>query len=182
MNWIGLGFFFLRPLGYHHCCWEWLGTGGEGDDRGWDGWMASLTLWTWVWVNSGSWWWTGRPGMLRFTGSQRVGHNWGTELSWTEDTIVIIKDVPNHNLNRKNLVLILSLILLLVYLIPSLCSFSEFLFCFRSSRAIGEAFERFFFPNSSWGLKKKNCNKNLLRDFPGSPVGKKDSVQTGGLS
>ena len=49
-------------------CWEGLGAGGEGDDRGWDGWMASLTLWTWVWVNSGSWWWTGRPGVLRFMG------------------------------------------------------------------------------------------------------------------
>ena len=50
-------------------------------DRGWDGWMASLTQWTWVWVNSRSWWWTGRPGMLRFMGSQRVGHNWETELT-----------------------------------------------------------------------------------------------------
>ena len=65
-------------------CWEGLGTGGEGDDRGWDGWMASLTWWTWVWVNSGSWWWTGRPGLLRFMGSQRVRHDWATELNWTE--------------------------------------------------------------------------------------------------
>ena len=64
--------------------WEGLGAGGEGDDRGWDGWMASLTWWTWVWVNSWSWWWTGRPGVLRFLGSQRVGHNWATELNWTE--------------------------------------------------------------------------------------------------
>ena len=47
-------------------CWEGLGARGEGDDRGWNGWMASLTQWTWVWVNSGSWWWTGRPGVLRF--------------------------------------------------------------------------------------------------------------------
>ena len=46
--------------------------------------MASLTLWTWVSVNSGSWWWTGRPGMLRFMGSQRVRHDWATELNWTE--------------------------------------------------------------------------------------------------
>ena len=46
-------------------CWEGLGAGGEGDDRGWDGWMASATRWAWVWVNSGSWWWTGRPGLLR---------------------------------------------------------------------------------------------------------------------
>ena len=65
-------------------CWEGLGAGGEGDDRGWDGWMASLTWWTWVWVDSGSWRWTGRPGVLRFIGSQRVGHDWATELNWTE--------------------------------------------------------------------------------------------------
>ena len=65
-------------------CWEILGTGRGGDDRGWDGWMASPTRWTWVWVNSGSWWWTGRPGVLRFTGSQRVRHDWATELNWTE--------------------------------------------------------------------------------------------------
>ena len=65
-------------------CWEGLREGGEGDDRGWDGWMASLTSWTWVWVNSGSWWWTGRPGVLWFTGSQRVGHDWATELNWTD--------------------------------------------------------------------------------------------------
>ena len=65
-------------------CWEGLGAGGEGDDRGWDGWMASLTQWMWVWVNSGSWWWTGRPGVLWFMGSQRVGHDWATELNWTD--------------------------------------------------------------------------------------------------
>ena len=64
-------------------CWEGLGAGGERDDRGWDGWMASLTWWTWVWVNSRSWWWTGRPGMLQFIGSQRVGHYWATELNWS---------------------------------------------------------------------------------------------------
>ena len=63
-------------------CWVGLGAGGEGDDRGWDGWMASLTRWTWVWVNSGSWWWTGRPGVLRFMGSRRVGHDRATELNW----------------------------------------------------------------------------------------------------
>ena len=65
-------------------CWEGLGAGGRGDDRGWDGWMASLTRWTWVWVNSRRWWWTGRPGVLRFMGSQRVRHNWATQLNWTE--------------------------------------------------------------------------------------------------
>ena len=55
----------------------------EKGTTGWDGWMASLTRWTWVWVNSGRWWWTGRPGVLRFMGSQRVGHDWVTELNWT---------------------------------------------------------------------------------------------------
>ena len=64
--------------------WERLGAGGEEDDQGWDGWMASQTRWTWVWVNSRSWWWIGRPGVLQFMGSQRVGHNWVTELNWTE--------------------------------------------------------------------------------------------------
>ena len=64
-------------------CWEWLKVGGEGDDRGWDGWMASLTWWTWVWVSSRSWWWTGKPGAA-VLGSQRVRHDWMTELNWTE--------------------------------------------------------------------------------------------------
>ena len=64
-------------------CWQRLKAGGDRDGRGWDGWMASLTQWTWVWVNSGSWWWTGRPGVLQSTGSQRVGHDWETELNWT---------------------------------------------------------------------------------------------------
>ena len=62
-------------------CWERLKARGEGDDRGWDGWMASLTQWTWVWVNSGSWRWTGRSGVLQSMGSQRVGYNGVTELT-----------------------------------------------------------------------------------------------------
>ena len=66
------------------CCWERLRAGGEGDDRGWNGRKASPTQWTWVWVNSGSWWWTGRPGVLQLMGLQRVGHDWVTELNWTE--------------------------------------------------------------------------------------------------
>ena len=64
-------------------CWGRLKAGGEGDDRGWDGWIASPTQWTWVWVNSGSWWWTGRPGVLQSMGSQRVRHDWATELKKT---------------------------------------------------------------------------------------------------
>ena len=70
-------------IGKDPAAWEGLGAGGEGDDRRWDGWMASLTR-TWVWVDSGSWWWTGRPGVLRFKGSQRVGYDWVTELNWIE--------------------------------------------------------------------------------------------------
>ena len=68
-------------------CWERLKAGGEGDDRGWDGWMASLTQWTWVWVNSGSWWWTGRPGVLQSMGSQRVRHDWASELNSTSTDV-----------------------------------------------------------------------------------------------
>ena len=65
-------------------CWERLKVGGEGGDKGWDGWMALPMGWTWVWVGSRSWWWTGKPGMLQSMGSQRVGDNWVTELNWTE--------------------------------------------------------------------------------------------------
>ena len=65
-------------------CWERLKMEREGADRGWDGWMASPTQWTWIWINSGNCWWAGRPGMLQSMGSQRVGHDWATELNWTE--------------------------------------------------------------------------------------------------
>ena len=60
-------------------CWEWLKAGGEGDDRGWDGW--SPTQWTWVWASSRSWWWTGKPGVLQSMGLHKVGHDWQTELN-----------------------------------------------------------------------------------------------------
>jgi len=74
-------------------CSERLKVGGEGDNRGWDGWMTSLTQWTWVWVNSRSWWWTGSPGILLSMGSQRVGHEWLT--NWTE-LISINKEYFSH--------------------------------------------------------------------------------------
>ena len=64
-------------------CWERMKERGEGDSRGWNGWMASPIQWTWVWVDSGSWWWTGRPGVLQFMGLQRVRHDWATGLNWT---------------------------------------------------------------------------------------------------
>ena len=63
-------------------CWKRLKVGGEGDDRGWDGWLASLTQWTWVWASSGSWWWTGKPGMLQPIRLQRLGHDWASDLNW----------------------------------------------------------------------------------------------------
>ena len=60
-------------------CWERLKAGGEGDDRGWDCWMASLTRCTWVWANSRRWWWTGKPGVLQSMGSQRLGRDWASK-------------------------------------------------------------------------------------------------------
>ena len=70
---------------------EGLGTEGEEDVRGWDGWMASLIRWMWVWVNSRSWWWTGRPGVLWFMGLQRVGHDWATDLIWSDLRTRVLK-------------------------------------------------------------------------------------------
>ena len=88
-------------------CWEGLGAGGEGDDRGWDGWMASLTRWTWVWVNSGSWWWTGRPGVLWFMGSQRIGHDWATELNWTVFSYLYFIIYGHYAWNRNPFLLLI---------------------------------------------------------------------------
>ena len=78
-------------------CWEGLKAGGEGDNRGWDGWMASPTWWTWVWVTFRSWWWTERPGMLQSMELQRVRHNWVTELNW------IIKESWNKKEPQRSL-------------------------------------------------------------------------------
>ena len=76
-------------------CWERLRAGGEGDNRGWDGWMASPTQWTWVWVGSRSWCWTGRPVVLQLMGSQRIRHDWVTELN-SESGMILWQ-------NRKNI-------------------------------------------------------------------------------
>ena len=83
--------------------WERLRAGGEGDDRGWDSWMASPTQCPWVWVDSGSWWSTGGSGVLRFMGSQRVGHDWVTELNWTDANTWLIGKDPDagKNLGQK---------------------------------------------------------------------------------
>ena len=78
-------------------CWDRLKVGGEGDNRGWDGWMASLPQWTWVCVSSGSWWWTGRPGMLHSMGLKRVRHDWASEIYWTEGDLkndILLWEMP----------------------------------------------------------------------------------------
>ena len=77
------------------------GIGGRRkDDRGWYGWMSSRTQWTWVWVNSRRRWWTGRPGVLRFMGSQRVRHDWATELNWTEFLFIYLLSITRPNRAR----------------------------------------------------------------------------------
>ena len=81
-------------------CWVFEGR-GEGDDRGWSGWMATSTRWTWVWASSGSWWWTGKPGVLQSMGLQRVRHNWATELNWTGQ-FIILKVERRHLVHRNN--------------------------------------------------------------------------------
>ena len=85
-------FLIVAPLFLHSLLCLFTHKTLSTDDRGWDGWMASLTQWTWVWVNSGSWWWTGRPGVLRFMGWQRVGHDWVTDLIITT-IITILKNI-----------------------------------------------------------------------------------------
>ena len=87
-----------------------LRAGGEGDDRGWDGWMASRTWWRWVWVNSRSWWWTERPGVMPFMGWQRVRHDWATELNWglgklSKNRIVSIKSGGGSETTMENITL-----------------------------------------------------------------------------
>ena len=89
-------------------CWEGLRAGGEGDNRGWDGWMASLTQWTQAWVDSGSWWWTGRPGVLQFMGSQRVGHDWATELNWMDQCFKVYKVSKPTQKDIDNLIILLN--------------------------------------------------------------------------
>ena len=97
-------------------CWERLLAGGEGDNRGWDGCMASPIWWTWVWASSGSWWWTGKSGVLQSMRSQGVGHNWVTELKPIANVSAVF---PEY------ILLILSLykfLLLLAICIPTLTS------------------------------------------------------------
>ena len=82
-------------------CWERLKV-GEGDDRGWDGWMASLTQWTWVWASCGRWWRTGKPGVLQSMGSQRVGHNWATKQQQASEQSLSWRDPQVRHLSTWN--------------------------------------------------------------------------------
>ena len=83
-------------------CWERLKVGGEGDDRGWDGWMASPIWWTWVWASSRSWWWTGKLGLLQSRGSQRVRHDWVTELNWaTWEVVTLFNGYYKYRMRRN---------------------------------------------------------------------------------
>ena len=88
--------------------WEWLKVGLEGDDRRWISWIASPTRWTWVWVSSRNWWWTGKPGVLQSMGSQRVGQdksNWA-ELNWLYSKLSLT-DLKVLNMFKENFILIL---------------------------------------------------------------------------
>ena len=97
-------------------CWDRWKAGGEGDDRRWDGWMASPTLCTWVWVNSRIWWGTGRPGVLQSMGLQRVGHDWMTELNWAS---LGNQELPHLILGGNGVYFIFSLEQTLVCMNPS---------------------------------------------------------------
>ena len=104
-------------------CWERLKAGGEGDNRGWDGWMASLTQWTWVWVSSGSWWQTGKPGCCSSWGCKESDTterlNW-TELNWKEEKIKQNKNIFFYFFQLKPNVINLSLLLnLFIYALES---------------------------------------------------------------
>ena len=85
-------------------CWERLKAGREWDDRGWDSRMASPIRWTWVWVSSGCWWWIGKPGMLQSMGSQKVGHDWATDLNWTYPS----EGRQNKNHNHRKLIKVIT--------------------------------------------------------------------------
>ena len=105
----------LRPpdaqrwlIGKHPAwCWERLRARGERSDRGWDGWMASLAQWTWVWANSGRWWRTGNPGVLQYLGSQRVRHNWATQQQQQRsDPLALLPFFPIQILHNSRILMV----------------------------------------------------------------------------
>ena len=113
-------------------CWVWLKAGGEGDDRGWYGWMASSIQWIWVWASSKSWWWIQKPGVLQSMGSQRVRHDWATQLNWTdiEDWVILCLDDPARS-QQFLLTFLMSLVLSLFW---NSCKYFFFNWQERSSK------------------------------------------------
>ena len=107
-------------------------AGGEGDDRGWDGWLVSLTQWTRIWVNSRSWWWTGRLGVLQSMGSQRVGHDWVTELNLPLKDHILLSNLISFPWNTRFVLYISYMFphssLSLVICIVNICSLSVYLY------------------------------------------------------
>ena len=146
------------------CCWEGLGTGGDRDDRGWDGRLASPTQSTWVWVNSRISWWTRRPGVLQFMGSQRVGHDWATELNWTESAF-IPSSTTGHTLETwvEN---VLGFCHIMWYVSSFLCQGYKGMFSdLQSENYEGSTKNprRFFYPSPDWvSTIKQNYHLFLL--------------------
>ena len=144
-------------------CWERLKAGGEGDDRAWDGWMASLTWWTWVWGNSGCWWRTGGPGVLQSMGLQRVGHGWATEQqqssssgspAWSVISVITCVSPQRKALGYRSH----SHTTFFFWKLPFLNSF------WRHESHIWELYNNYYFNIcNSWNLLW-NKNNNWLRD------------------
>ena len=162
-------------------CWERLRAGVEGDDRGWDGWMASLIQWTWVWVESGSWWWTGRPGVLQFMGSQRVRHDWATEMNWSFPVLNYLPEFAQTHIHWvtdaiQDLILYCPLLLLPV-VFPSIRVFSRQLaLCIRWPKYW--SFEFFGFI-SIYPLNKLVKNSRAMRETWVWSLGWKDPLEKG---
>ena len=143
-------------------CWEWLKAWGERDERGWDCQMASPTQWTWVWVKSGGWWWTGKSGVLQSMGSQRVGHEWVTELNWKEFNHVVMCFPKGGTRTLPQVCTIVSLLSLHCLCIPFLPCFGNV--CFWSL----ELWEG----NGGWSLFPTNKKQGHIQAFvPRSPIG-----------
>ena len=105
-------------------CWEILKVEGEGDDRGWDGWMASTTQWMWVWVNPRSWWWTRRPGVLQSMGPQKVRHDWVIELNWLNYGVSFLNFVTWYWDTLLNVVMLyIVLMCISMFLLVNYCLF-----------------------------------------------------------
>ena len=142
-------------------CWEWLKVGEERDDRGWVGWMASPTQWTLVWVNSGSWWWTGKPGVLQSMGSQRVGHDWVTGLNWRTSNHRVPIGLASPSLQRVLCRVILRIFLFLLRIFFSaspffLTSVLQSFWNYRGSYGLISVFRCRYYFQATYSLRISN--------------------------